>query len=320
MRIADFVIVGLALLGICGYLYWITTPLYALQEAGIAFARHDLADFEKRVDIESFVDNLIDDLLVTPARTTPDLTSLQKETGNEAVAFAKGTLRAQLINTIRKSISGGTSQEGRFTSYHRSFGADAAFAGNNPDMHDVQGFIRAAGKELGREAGKLKNETYVRLTACARQQPKTITGKLLGSPPSLVGFAAKLLIAEYGFTKDNFKGLAGCETKTDAQGNTSSQAGFKFYSPKVGKEVVVKLGLYKNSYFGDWKVYKISNVPELMMSLSEDYEYQVHSLMTCALYGVTNQAVNDEVRGLTNRIKKHVDTDGLLEKLKVRFR
>ncbi|MCC7528870.1 MAG: hypothetical protein IT342_10125 [Candidatus Melainabacteria bacterium] len=320
MRIAAFVLVGLVLLGICGYLYWITTPLYALQEAGIAAARHDLTAFEKRVDIDAFVDNLIDELLVTPAKTTPDLTSLQRETGNEAVAFAKGTLRGQLINTIRRSIGGFASKEGRFTGYHPSFGADAAIAGNNSDMHDVQGFIRAAGKELGREAGKLKNETYVRLTACARQQPKTITGKLLGSPPQIVGFQAKLLLAEYGFTKDNFKGLAGCETKTDEQGNTSSQAGFKFYSPKAGKEIVVQLGLYKNSYFGDWKVYKIANLPELMMSLNEDYEYQVHSLMTCALHGVTSQAVNDEVRGLTDRIKKNVDTKGLLERFKVRFK
>lgn len=291
-----------------------------MQEAGVAAVRHDLDAFEKRVDIDAFVDNLIDDLLVTPAKSTPDLTSLQRETGNEAVAFAKGTLRAQLINTIRKGISGGPSQEGRVTSYYQGFGADAAFAGNNPDMRDMQGLIRAAGKELGREAGKLKNETYNRLTACARQQPKTITGKLLGSPPQIVGFAAKLLIAEYGFTKENFKGLAGCETKSDDQGNTSSQAGFKFYSPKAGKEIVVQLGLYKNSSFGDWKVYKITNIPELMMSLNEDYEYQVHSLMTCALHDVTNQAINDEVRGFTDRIKKSVDTDGLLEKLKVRFK
>ena len=297
-----------------------TTPFYALQEAGIAAAKHDLVAFEKRVDIEDFVDNLIDDLLVKPAKTTPNLTPLQRETGTEAVTFAKGTLRAQLINMIRRSIGGGNTQEGRYTSYRQSFGADAAFAGNNQNIHDMQGLFRAAGKELGREAGKLKNETYSRLTACARQQPKTITGKLLGSPPQIVGFQAKLLIDEYGFTKDNFRGLAGCETKDDGQGTNSTLAGFKFYSPKAGKEIVVQLGMYQNSYFGDWKVHKIANLPDLMMSLNEDYEYQVHSLMTCALYGVTDQAVHDEVRGFTERIKQQVDTKGILDKLKVRFR
>ncbi len=309
----------MVLLGICGYLYWVTTPFYALQEAGIAAARHDLAAFEKRVDIDVFVDNLIDDLLVKPAKTTPDLTPLQRETGNEAVALAKGTLQFQLSNAIKKSIGDNNSREGRYISYHRNFGPDAAIAGN-ADLHDVQGFFRAAGKELGHEAGKLKNETYTRLTACARQQPKTITGKLLGSPPQIVSFQAKLLIDEYGFTKDNFKGLAGCESKTDAQGNTSSLAGFKFYSPKAGKEIVVQLAMYQNSFLGDWKVIKIANLPELMMNLNEDYEYQVHSLMACALYGVTDQAVHDEVRGFTDRLKKQIDTRGLLDKLKLRFK
>ncbi len=78
--------------------------------------------------------------------------------------------------------------------------------------------------------------------------------------------------------------------------------------------------MYPNNSFGDWRIYRIENIPELMMALNEDYEYQVHSLMTCALAGVTSQSVKDEVRGLTDRIKQHVDTDSILNKLKLRFR
>ncbi len=320
MRIAVFVAAGLALVGICAYLYWVSTPFYALQEAGIAAAKHDLEGFEKRVDIEHFVDTLIDDLLVKPSKTTPNLSALQKETGYEAIEFAKATLHAQLINKIREAISGKNGQEGRYTGYQQNLGADAAIAGNLPDAHDMQGLFRAAGHELGREAGKLKNETYVRLTNCARLQPKTITGKLLGSPPQVVGFQAKLLIDEYGFSKENFKGIAGCTTTTDSQGYSKSIVSFKFNSPKAGREITLNLGMYQNSMFGDWRVYSIENIPELMMSLNEDYEYQVHSLMTCALSGVTEQAVHNEVRGFTDRIKEHIDTKSLLDKLKMRFR
>lgn len=294
--------------------------MYAIQEASIAAARHDLDAFEKRVDITQFVDNLIDDLLVKPAHSTPGLSSVQREAGEEAIVFAKESLRAQLINKIRGSIANSRTQEGRYTSQRLNYGADAAIAGNVTKANDLQGIFRAAGREIGRETGRLKNETYLRLTACARQQPKTITGKLLGSPPQIVGFQAKLLMDEFGFTKETFKGITGWKTITDEKGYPRAIVGFKFHSPKAGKEITVDVGMYQNSTFGDWRVFRIENIPELMMSLNEDYEYQVHSLMTCALAGVSSQSVKDEVRGLTDRIKQHVDTKGLLEKLKVRFR
>lgn len=289
--------------------------MYSIQEAGIAAARHDLEGFEKHVDIEQFVDNLIDDLLIKPASTTPGLTSLQKTTGEEALAYAKSSLRSQLISKIRSSISN-TGQEGRYTSY----GPDAAIAGDMPKAKDLQGFFQAAGRELGRETGRLKNETYTRLTECAKQQPKTITGKLLGSPPQIVGFQSKLLIDEYGFTKDNFRGITGWKTLKDEKDYPRTVVGFRFNSPKASKEIIVDIGMYPNNALGDWRVFRIENIPELMLSLNEDYEYQVHSLMTCALAGVTNQSVKDEVRGLTDRIKQHVDTDSILKNLKLRFK
>lgn len=294
--------------------------MYAIQEAGIAAARHDLEGFEKRVDIDQFVDNLIDDLLMKPASTTPGLTSLQRATGEEALAFAKDSLRSQLINKIRSAIQNTDAQEGRHTGQRLNYGPNAAIAGEMPKARDLQGLFQAAGRELGRETGRLKSETYMRLTACARQQPKTITGKLLGSPPQIIGFQAKLLIDEYGFTKDNFRGVTGWKTLKDEKVYPRTIVGFKFNSPKAGKEIIVNLGMYPNNSFGDWRIFRIENIPELMMSLNEDYEYQVHSLMTCALAGVTSQSVKDEVRGLTDRIKQHVDTDSILNKLKLRFR
>ncbi len=300
-----------------------STPYYALQQAGIAAARHDLETFEQSVDVPEFVSNLIDDLLVKPSQTTPGLTHMQMETGRETVAFAKATLTEQLINKIRSSISGGKGQEGRYTSF-RNLGPDAAIAqdtiAQSGKISDMQGIFHAVGSELGREGGKLKNETYARLVQCARQQPKTLTGKLLGSPPQVVGFTAKLLIDEYGFTKDNFRGMAGCTIKTDDKGYSRSIAGFKFYSPKVSKEITVDIGLYQTTMFGGWKVYRIENIPNLMMQLNEDYEYQVHSLMACTLSGVSEQSVGNELRGLTDRIRQRIDTKGLLEKLKFRLK
>lgn len=320
MRFLIIAAAVLIILGLGGYLYWLTTPLYALQSAGVAAARHDLEGFERHVDIEELVSNLLEDLLVKPSKTTPGLSGIQRETGDQIVSATKAALQMQLISMIKKSIGKGSSQEGRYTGYRTIYGADAAFAGPLPGAHEVSGFFRAAGSELGREAGKLKNETQMRLVACARQQPKTITGKLLGSPPQIVAFQAKLLVDEYGFTKDNFRGITDARYTKDSQGYNRAEVGVKFQSPKASKEIAVQLEMYQQNMFGDWRIYRVSNLPELMMSLGEDYEYQIHSLMTCALSGVTDQAVRDEVSGLTRRIKEHPGAQDLLNRLRGKFR
>lgn len=335
MRIALLITAALILAGICGYLYWTTTPLYVLQDAGMAIIRHDLTKFESRVDIESAVDNLLEDLLVKPSKTTPGLTALQRETGREAIAFAKLTLSNQLCGTLRRAVLRASASspntgskpsrnlpEAQFwnDTINLAFAINPAIAGNNPGMSDVQSFFKAAGKELGREAGKLKNETYYRLTSCAQSQPKTIAGKLLGSHPRLLGSQAKQLIEDYGFTKDNFAGLESCTEKSVDEVGQLAYPRFKFHSPKAGKDVVIELELLRRSALGDWKLSRISNIPELMNGLGEDYEYQVHSLMTCSLAGVTAQSVNDEVRGVTERIKNSSGAQNLINKLKMRFR
>ena len=310
----------LIILALGGYLYWITTPLYALQSAGVAAARHDLEGFERHVNIEELVSNLLDDLLVKPSKSTPGLSGIQREAGNQIVGATKAALQMQLINMIKKSIGNSSSQEGRYTGHRTTYGADAAIAGPLPSSREVSGFFRAAGNELGREAGKLKNETQLRLVACARQQPKTITGKLLGAPPQIVAFQAKLLVDEYGFTKDNFRGITDVRYTKDSQGYNRAEVGVKFQSPKAGKEIAVQLEMYQQNMFGDWSIFRVSNLPELMMSLGEDYEYQIHSLMTCSLAGVSEQSVRDEVGGLTRRIKEHPGAQELLNRLRGKFR
>jgi len=83
-----------------------TTPLYALQAAGVAAARHDLNEFEKRVDIDELVGNLLDDLLVKPSKTTPGLSNIQRETCDQLVAATRIALNEQLVNMIKKSLGG----------------------------------------------------------------------------------------------------------------------------------------------------------------------------------------------------------------------
>lgn len=317
-----FVFIGalvLIILALSGYLYWITTPLYSLQSAGLAATRHDLEGFERYVNIEELVSNLLDDLIVKPSKTTPGLSGIQRETGNQIVSATKAALQMQLINMVRKAIGGGQNQQGRYTGHRTIYGADAAIAAPLAGSREVSDLYRAAGNELGRQAQKLKNETHMRLVACARRQPKTITGKLLGSPPQVIAFQAKLLVDEYGFTKDNFRGLTDIKYTKDSQGYNRAEVGLKFLSPKAGKEITVQLAMYQRNMFGDWCIFRVSNVPELMMALGEDYEYQIHSLMTCALSGVTDQSVRDEVNGLTRRIKEHPGAQELLNRLRDKF-
>ena len=74
---------------------WITTPLYAFQEAAAAAKNHDLKRFHARVDVRGFVESLLDDLLVQPCNTTPQLTPLQREVAHDAVWRGKISHRSR---------------------------------------------------------------------------------------------------------------------------------------------------------------------------------------------------------------------------------
>ena len=104
MRIALLIlVVALACLAGIG-LWWLNSPLYAFQEAALAFKNNDQSTFDSRVASRDIAEHLIDDLLVEPASATPNLSMLQQSVAAGALVMAKNSLVAGMMDSIQKSM------------------------------------------------------------------------------------------------------------------------------------------------------------------------------------------------------------------------
>ncbi len=101
------IIVGLVIV-LCGgiFFYWKFTrsPRYSLWQAVKAVKQHDLASFEKYVDVEGMTSNLIDQML----KLGSDKGKVKDEWGQLGEVFAKGLvafLKPQLVKIAKQQIS-----------------------------------------------------------------------------------------------------------------------------------------------------------------------------------------------------------------------
>jgi len=86
------------------YMAHIRSPKYSLWQAKKAFEEHDVASFEKHVDVEGVVDNLIDDVLelgMEKGKPTKDWEGSGHSIGEGLVTVIK----PQLTKIARKEIS-----------------------------------------------------------------------------------------------------------------------------------------------------------------------------------------------------------------------
>lgn len=88
-------------------------------------------------------------------------------------------------------------------------------------------------------------------------QEKGILGQLVAlvKPPSLTQ-----TLREYGFNRKNYRGVGEVETS-----DQMSHVPLRFYSPKAGREVEVRLELRRGA--GRWQVTRISNLQEIVRNV-----------------------------------------------------
>lgn len=354
-----------------GYWYWTTTPLYALQALMMAVQNHDGQAFSKRVDVEGAVENMLEDLLVYPALSTPNLSSFQKQVATGAIAMAKAQIKDELLKSIYRSLSaptqygdgnGPTSSLLIAPAYaadnapaaENAPSADNAAAANTPTKKpgDVRDLLNVASHELGGEVGKLKNEAYQRMQNYVHDHPYTIPGRVINAPPGQRGQILRRVLEDHGFSQNYFKGLTGyklvpitTESTTSSSSSDSSVlplgeitvttsgatppagaeralVGLRFYSPKISQEIIVEIEMMKgfkasNSSVEDteWCVTRLANVRPVLDSVAQDYLTDVHELIAYSLYGMNNQNINKDMRGITDRIKSHPAAQDFLKKL-----
>jgi hypothetical protein len=312
-----FLIVVAVLVTIFGgaYLYWMTTPLYAFQEAAFALKDRNRIVFEKRVDTDTLIDSLLDDLLVHPAQTTPDLNSVQRQIGAGAILLAKSSIEEEARKSIDRMFWHAAGPD------LSRLGPDAAIAGtasgrsSSGSLGDV---LRTATHALTGELGKMKNVVYSRMELWSRQHRQTLPGRLLGCPPSDRGIELKQTLSDYGLKPENFKGVSSCST-TDDGATERSIVGLNFFSPKIAKEIVVQIELLKTSGSDCWRISRIANAPEVLLDEGERLDLDMHALMQASLAGISSTSLKDEVQGVTDRIKQSDAGKNFLQQLRNRL-
>ncbi len=312
------------------YLLWMTTPLYALRDAAFAAYQYDRENFERRVDIDGFIDDLLADLILRPAESTPGLTSFQVQVSRGAIALVVNGLARDLKSAVRRSVTVGnldlperrSPQPGRVWTGIELLPIFAPAMAASPAVRpdDVKTLLNVASRAAGSSAERLKRVAHDRMWTYIYKHPETLPGRLLGCHPSQRQEKLRLLLNEYGLTRENFRGLSSCKIFSDDRGGEIARVGFSFFSPKLNGEFVIKLELAKSGMFGDWRLMRIANVPDIFEQLGLDYYDQIHNLMRYSLAGLSNESVNAEMQGVTEQIKQSDAAKNILQKWKINLK
>lgn len=311
--VAAFTVVSITL-----YVMWSMTPLYAFQAAGFAYITHDLDGFEKRVDIDGIVDNLFDDLLSNPARSTPRLSSFQREVCRGAIGMVRGSMVTGLKDTIRRQIAPKLAN----VSYDWSqLVLPAAYAaGQTASVDDFRNLLNVATKAAGGSLERMKQLAHDRMWNYVYRHPETLPGKVLGCAPEERGHRLKELVNYYGLTRDNFKGISGYTTTSDGEGREKALVGFVFYSPAVKHDFTVELELAKQSTFSDWRLMRVANVLDVFNQIGIDYEGQIHAICAYSLAGMSNENVDAEMKEVRQQINSSSAAQNLFKKFNIRVK
>ncbi|MBP6747610.1 hypothetical protein KA344_20445 [bacterium] len=334
----------------------------------MAVQNHDGQAFSKRVDVDGAVENMLEDVLVYPALSTPNLSSFQKQVATGAITMAKTQIKEELLKSIYRSLSAPT-QYGDGNEPTSSLLITPAYAADNVSTQtaaagatgttsatakkagDVRDLLNVASHELGGEVGKLKNEAFQRMQTYVHNHPYTIPGRVINAPPGQRGAVIRRVLEDHGFSQNYFKGLTGyklvpvtIEAATTSGGDSSvlplgeitvttgnagvnsgaerALVGLRFYSPRISQEVIVEIEMMKNfkatnSSVQDteWCVTRLANVRPVLDNVAQDYLTDVHELIAYSLYGMNNQNINKDMRGITDRIKSHPAAQDFLKKL-----
>lgn len=102
------------------YLWWQSTPQYALLEARNGFLEKNRKKFNKYVDVATLTTGFTEEIIFEPAEKTPKLTKLQRVVGLGALRAARNSIDNSLIFQIQKLVN----QSKPLTTAHAAGAAD----------------------------------------------------------------------------------------------------------------------------------------------------------------------------------------------------
>ncbi|MBX9693165.1 MAG: hypothetical protein K2Z81_12320, partial [Cyanobacteria bacterium] len=102
------VLIPLMVLGAALAVLWVHSPIYALQQAGIAIVQKRPEQFYEVVDVEKIVTMLTEEVLYIPALQTPGLSEFQRYVAAGAITISREKIDSALIKKIDSWVSKST--------------------------------------------------------------------------------------------------------------------------------------------------------------------------------------------------------------------
>ncbi|MBS1994230.1 MAG: hypothetical protein JSS86_18760 [Cyanobacteria bacterium SZAS LIN-2] len=320
MRIAAFILVIVFLLALAGYFYWINSPFFAFQQVALSIKNHDAATFDRYVATEEIIDHLVDDILVEPALSTPNLSGFQKTVAGGALAIAKSNIAASLKQSLNKVLNKSDAQSPDNSSW-LNFGIPAAIAATRGDEvtgSGIKDLLKTAGNEMTGELSRMKSTAYNRMIAYIQAHPDTVPGKLMNCPPQERASHARALLTDYGLAAENFKGLGDWKTSSDEiLGREKADIGLRFFSPKISREITIMVALEKTLATKEWRIMRLSNIHDVMEQVEENYDRDIHELVEYSLSGMSNENLHSDFQNIKQKLQDHPAAQNFLKRLQL---
>jgi hypothetical protein len=144
-----FLLVVIVIAAAAGWWYWTTTPQYSVLKIHDAVKSHDLASFQKYVDVDSVASHMVDDLLTKPVQN-----ALGPGIVGQLLGFGIGMLvKPMLVASMKQEITDYVTGE-----------ASASTSWNSNDRYQPVGahIFRGIPGQLGFTGKVYKGIDYVR--------------------------------------------------------------------------------------------------------------------------------------------------------------
>jgi len=306
------------------YLWWQSTPQFALLEARNGYLDKNRKKFNKYVDVATLTTEFTDELIFAPAEKTPNLSKLQRVIGLGAIRAARTGIDNSLIFQIQKLVNKPAPKPGEpLVKEHdepdeedapkagpaKTASSDSADTKNGGKTNGGAGgandgrpfrFTSVVKSEWKKEKSRLKQAALERMSEFAKQHPDTIINRIFAAPVGGRANAVKQLLAECGFKGSNFK-----KYQLEHKG-TRCIAHLTFMSPRINDLVTVKLEMERlnKGPFGRYRISRLVEFKKTLNHLKYDTDDQIHGLVAYGLQDLKGETLAAKAKAVLKSINE----------------
>ncbi|MBX9666642.1 MAG: hypothetical protein K2X93_03440 [Candidatus Obscuribacterales bacterium] len=283
------------------YLWWQSTPQYALIEARRGYLDKDKHKFNRFVDVASLTTAFTEEIIFEPAERTPNLTKLQRVVGLAAIHGSRTKIDNSLIFQIQRLVRTESPKSEHCREDNNEDKAKIASDTTDdatPSVGKKPKFSSIIRQQWKKEKERLKKATIDRMREFALSRPDTLISRIFCAPVGHRATAVKEILAECGFLSKNFRSYA-LEKK-----GSKFIATLTFLSPRINNLVTVKLELerLREGPFGRYRIARLVNFKQTLNHLKYDTDKQMQDLVTYGLQDLNGQTLASKAKEVIRNI------------------